>query len=192
MKVLILFSGGLDSTILAHMALKNGHDLWLMNVSYWHPARAREFRAIEQFRLKYFQEYFQARDRYISIPVPLIGIGEQGPRITPARNQVFLSLAINTAAAQRIDEVWIGVNESDNADYIDCRPAFIDTMDGLAQGWGVRLRAPLLEMTKAQILDLAIELGVDLNVPWSCYEGGAAPCGTCNSCLQDPRLRAGD
>ena len=57
MKVLILFSGGLDSTILAHMALKNGHDLWLMNVSYWHPARAREFRAIEQFRLKYFQEY---------------------------------------------------------------------------------------------------------------------------------------
>ena len=192
MKVLILFSGGLDSTILAHMALKNGHDLWLMNVSYWHPARAREFRAIEQFRLKYFQEYFQARDRYISIPVPLIGIGEQGPRITPARNQVFLSLAINTAAAQRIDEVWIGVNESDNADYIDCRPAFIDTMDGLAQGWGVRLRAPLQEMPKAQILDLAIELGVDLNVPWSCYEGGASPCGTCNSCLQDPRLRAGD
>ena len=97
----------------------------------------------------------------------------------------MLAQAINYAAAKGATEVWYGATSEDHADYPDCRPAFVEAIAALAMAdVGVAVVAPLLEMTKAEVVVLADKFGVDLGKTWSCYaphEG--EPCGGCNSCL---------
>jgi len=110
----------------------------------------------------------------------------------PARNLVFLALACAFAEAHGARAVWIGVNALDYSGYPDCRPAFIEafthclevgTKRGL-EGRAVRVEAPLIDLTKAQIVQLGLELGVDLSLTCSCYDPGPAgePCGACDAC----------
>jgi len=98
----------------------------------------------------------------------------------------MLSLGVNYAAAAGADEVWFGASRDDRADYPDCRPEFVEAMDRLAQAWDIRVRAPMIEWTRAQVQARARALGVPLGLVWSCYEPlpGGKPCGTCNSCRQ--------
>jgi len=170
------------------MALADGHDLNLLTLDYLHPARHREYASVAEWRRRYLSDEI----RHLRISLPLSGVGDEGPRITPARNQVFVSMALNWAAAERIDQIWIGINAADHADYIDCRPDWLDAMDQLARPWGVTVRAPLIGKTKDEILTIARDLDVDMSIPWSCYEGQPRPCGTCNSCLSDPRRELDD
>lgn len=110
----------------------------------------------------------------------------------PARNLVFLSCAVALAEARRASEVWIGVNAIDYSGYPDCRPEFIEAFDRAAtlatrvgvEGHPVRIRAPLSEMSKSDIVMRGIELGVDFSLTHSCYDPvDAAPCGHCDACL---------
>ena len=108
----------------------------------------------------------------------------------PARNSIFLAVALGVAEARDADDVWIGVNAVDYSGYPDCRPAFIDAFRRVAElgqrrgieGRPVGIRAPLIDLTKAEIVRLGVESGAPLHLTWSCYAGGAEPCGRCDAC----------
>jgi 7-cyano-7-deazaguanine synthase len=129
--------------------------------------------------------------------VPKDGVGESVPvTYVPARNTIFLSLALGWAEAAGAAHLYIGVNALDYSGYPDCRPDFIAAFETLAalatkagdEGRRFRIEAPLLRMTKADIVREADRLGLDSGLSWSCYD--PAPdgrhCGLCDSC----RLRA--
>jgi len=112
----------------------------------------------------------------------------------PARNTVMLSLLLGLAEVVEADQLFIGANAVDYSGYPDCRPAFLQAFEELAtvatvagaeHGVKFKVRAPLLELSKAEIIQRGIELGVDYGLTWSCYDptpGGLA-CGHCDSCI---------
>src|SRR3954469_24549293 len=109
----------------------------------------------------------------------------------PARNLIFLSLAMGIAEARQADAVYIGVNALDYSGYPDCRPEFVRSFAATAalalkrgvEGRPVDVRMPLVDLSKAQIVRLGVDLGSPLQLTWSCYRGGDRPCGTCDSCM---------
>lgn len=129
------------------------------------------------------------------IDVPKDAVGAPGIPITyvPARNTIFLALALGFAEAKNAQEIWLGVNAVDFSGYPDCRPEFIDafqrviltgTRSGVEHG-EPRIIAPLMEMTKADIIRRGTELGVDYALTHSCYDPApdGSACGHCDSCL---------
>lgn len=112
----------------------------------------------------------------------------------PARNLIFLSIALGVAEARNLDSVAIGINAIDYSGYPDCRPEFLAAFQAVArlaqrravQGNPIAVVAPLLHLAKPEIIALGTSLGAPLELSWSCYLGGDAPCGTCDSC----RIRA--
>jgi len=132
-----------------------------------------------------------------AIDVPKSGVGNAIPvTYVPARNTIFLSLALGWAEAAGAADIVIGVNALDYSGYPDCRPDFVAAFEGLArlatkagdEGGAFRIAAPLLHMTKADIVREADRLGLDPGLSWSCYDPASdgRHCGLCDSC----RLRA--
>jgi 7-cyano-7-deazaguanine synthase len=131
-----------------------------------------------------------------SIAVPVEGVDESAIPVTyvPARNLIFLSVAMGVAEARDADALYLGVNALDYSGYPDCRPEFIESFRQTAalalkrgvEGRPVEVRTPLIDMTKADIVRLGVSLGAPLDLTWSCYLGGDKPCGECDAC----RLRA--
>lgn len=108
----------------------------------------------------------------------------------PARNAVFLSFAMSYAEAIGAEEIYIGVNSIDYSGYVDCRKVFIDKFQEMAKhatvtgvyGKAVKIKTPLINMTKSQIVKLGEKLQVDWKGTWSCYSGRKEACGVCDSC----------
>lgn len=139
-----------------------------------------------------------------SIDVPTVAPGGDGGdggtdtaipvTYVPARNSIFLAVALGVAEARGLDAVWIGVNAIDYSGYPDCRPEFIEAFRQVAatgqkrgvEGNPIGIRTPLIASTKADIVRLGLDLGAPLALTWSCYQGGDTPCGVCDAC----RLRA--
>lgn len=127
-----------------------------------------------------------------SIPVPHGGAEDGIPATyVPARNSIFLAVALGVAEARGLDAVWIGVNAIDYSGYPDCRPEFIEAFRGVAatgqkrgvEGDPIAIRTPLIDATKADIVRLGRQHQAPLSLTWSCYEGGPRPCGSCDACL---------
>jgi 7-cyano-7-deazaguanine synthase len=127
-----------------------------------------------------------------SIDVPIGGDGGGIPvTYVPARNSIFLAVALGVAEARQLDAVWIGVNAIDYSGYPDCRPEFIEAFRGVAatgqkrgvEGDPIGIRTPLIDSSKAQIVRLGIESGAPLQLTWSCYLGDMRPCGECDACV---------
>ncbi len=203
---MVLLSGGLDSMVCAALAREAGFEVLALTVDYSQRHRV-EIEAAKVIAAK-------LADRHIILPidlsafggsaltadieVPKGGIAESGIPVTyvPARNTVFLSLALAWAEAAGASDLFVGVNALDYSGYPDCRPAFIAAFEALAnqatragvEGEGFTIHAPLQEMTKADIAREAVRLGLDAGISHSCYDpaadGGA--CGLCDAC----RLRA--
>ena len=184
---LLLFSGGLDSMVLAHELLNTGEEFVTLFFRYPHPAVPEEYRAVSEWHRRRRVEGNDIRNIEVSLPlwgVDLMktGVGVPGPRVLPARNQVMVSIAVNIAASIGAKEVWYGANIDDAVDYPDCSPMWVEMMNRMAQDWGVKVKAPLLYRTKDGIRETARLGGVE--GWWSCYEPkNGKPCGTCNSCL---------
>jgi len=126
------------------------------------------------------------------LAVPRGGTSEGIPTTyVPARNTIFLAVALGVAEARDLDAVWLGVNAIDYSGYPDCRPEFIQAFRHVAatgqrrgvEGDPVTIRSPLIECTKGEIVRLGIEYDAPLHLTWSCYLGGEHPCGTCDACL---------
>lgn len=122
-------------------------------------------------------------DREIDASIP--------PTYVPARNLIFLSVALGIAETRDADAVYIGVNALDYSGYPDCRPEFIDAFESAAklglrrgvEGRPISIKTPLIAMTKAEIVQEGIRNGAPLDLTWSCYSGGRSPCGMCDACV---------
>jgi 7-cyano-7-deazaguanine synthase len=205
-----LVSGGLDSMVSAAMAREAGQRLLALSFDYNQRHRvelaaarriADALGAERHIVLPMDLSAFGGSALTADIDVPKDGVGtEDGGGIpvtyVPARNTIFLSLALGWAEAAGARDIYIGVNALDYSGYPDCRPEFIAAFEGLAElatkagveGDPFRIQAPLQNMTKADIVREGTRLGLDLGLSWSCYDPapGSLHCGECDSC----RLRA--
>ncbi len=205
--VVALVSGGLDSLVVAGMVRAAGYRLFALTIDY------NQRHRIELKAASMVAERLGA-ERHIILPVNLTSFGgsaltdegiavpkegiEDGIPITyvPARNTIFLSLALGWAEAIGARDIAIGVNALDYSGYPDCRPAFISSFEAMAsaatkagdEGGAFKVHTPLIDMSKADIVKAGVELGLDLGLSWSCYDPteDGKPCGQCDSC----RLRA--
>ena len=205
-----LVSGGLDSMVSAAMAREAGQRLLALSFDYNQRHRvelaaarriADALGAERHIVLPMDLSAFGGSALTADIAVPKDGVGtEDGGGIpvtyVPARNTIFLSLALGWAEAAGARDIYIGVNALDYSGYPDCRPEFIAAFEGLAElatkagveGDPFRIQAPLQHMTKADIVREGTRLELDLGLSWSCYDPapGSLHCGECDSC----RLRA--
>ena len=183
-----MFSGGLDSMVLAEMAYADP-DIQLSTIffRYMHPACGHEYTAAAEWRRrKLVRDGVEIRNIEAAIPVFSsaldIGVGSAGPRVVPGRNLVMVGAAVSAAVWIGATEVWFGANMDDTAEYPDCRPGWVEAVSQLASDWGVRVVAPLAGSTKLMILD-AIKR-YQMEGWWSCYQpNGSKPCNSCNSCV---------
>ncbi|HEP9541977.1 TPA: 7-cyano-7-deazaguanine synthase QueC [Pseudomonas aeruginosa] len=205
-KAVILLSGGLDSATVVAMAKADGYACYTMSFDYGQRHRA-ELQAAERVarQLGVIEHKVigldlngmggsALTDESIAVPES----PSEGIPVTyvPARNTVFLSLALGWAEALDARDIFIGVNAVDYSGYPDCRPEFVEAFERMAnlatkagvEGNGFRIQAPLQYLSKAQIIQVGVARGVDYGLTVSCYqadEQGRA-CGKCDSC----RLRA--
>lgn len=198
----VLLSGGLDSMVAAGLAREAGFRLLALTVDYNQRHRV-ELQAAANIAASLGFE------RHLILPLDLsrfggsaltddieVPKGEHDNEIpvtyVPARNTILLSLCLGWAEAASARDLYIGVNALDYSGYPDCRPEFIEAFEGLAnlatkagvEGERFTVRAPLLAMTKARIVQEAARLGLDAGMSWSCYDPTAdlRHCGLCDSC----------
>ena len=204
MRAVILLSGGLDSATVLAIARNQGRECLALSIVYGqrHGIELEAARRVSA-AIGVAEHVVHALDLRVfgasaltgDIDVPKDAVGAPGIPVTyvPARNTIFLSLALGFAEARDAEEIWIGVNALDYSGYPDCRPAFIDAFQqviftGTRSGvehQTPRLVAPLLHMTKADIIRRGMELGVDYSITHSCYDPApdGSACGHCDSCL---------
>ena len=205
-KAVVLLSGGLDSATVLAMAQAQGFDCYALSLDYGqrhHAELAAARRVAAALGVKEHKVLplsldaiggSALTDRSIEVPEA----ASEGIPVTyvPARNTVFLALALGWAEVLGATDLFVGVNAVDYSGYPDCRPAFIEAFERLAnlatkagvEGDRFKVHAPLIEMSKSEIIRSGTELGVDYALTVSCYqadEDGVA-CGVCDSC----RLRA--
>jgi 7-cyano-7-deazaguanine synthase len=207
-RAIVLLSGGLDSATAAAIASREGFDLFALTIAYGQRhgveieaarAVARSLGVARHLELQVDLSAFGGSALTDRIAVPkdrVLTAGGIPSTYVPARNTVFLSLAMAWAEAAGARDIYIGVNALDYSGYPDCRPEFIDAFERLAavatkagvEGETLRIHAPLIRMTKADIIRRGLDLNVDYALTHSCYDPDAAgtPCGRCDSC----RLRA--
>lgn len=205
-KAVILLSGGLDSATVVAMAKAEGYSCYSMSFDYGQRHRA-ELQAAERVARQLGVVEHKViglnlngiggsalTDNSIAVPEsPTEGIPST---YVPARNTVFLALALGWAEVLEAREIFIGVNAVDYSGYPDCRPEFVDAFERMAnlatragvEGQGFTIRAPLQQMSKGEIIQAGMRLGVDYALTVSCYQADddGRACGKCDSC----RLRA--
>jgi 7-cyano-7-deazaguanine synthase len=205
-KAVVLLSGGLDSSTAIAMAAEQGYELYALSFRYGQ-RHARELDAGQAIG-----QHFGVRDYKVvdidlrlfggsaltsdEIAVPLdrdekeMGVGIPSTYV-PGRNLIFLSFATAYAEVVGANDIFLGINAIDYSGYPDCRPEFLEafartanlaTKAGTEDGRTLRFHAPLIEMTKADIVREGTRLGVPWELTWSCYLGGEKACGKCDSC----------
>lgn len=206
-KAVILLSGGLDSTTALACALDQGFEVYAISFNYG------QRHSVELNAAKHVAQRMKVK-KHLLVTVNLRSIGASAltsdhevPKgrtlndmskeipvtYVPARNTVFLSLALAWAEALKARDLFIGVNALDYSGYPDCRPEYIDAFTHMAnlatkagvEGETFQIHTPLINMTKAEIIKKGLELGVDYSLTHSCYDPSpdGKPCRLCDSCL---------
>ena len=207
-KAIVLLSGGLDSTTTLAIAKNAGYDLFTISFNYGQRHK------VEIEKAKIIAEHLGVKEHRIvnmdltqfgnsaltdSIDVPTHRNEEEmsssiPATYVPARNTLFLSYTLAYAEVKKCDNIFIGVNSVDYSGYPDCRPEFISAFEVLAnlatkasvEGFSkFKIHAPLMQMTKAEIIKKGLSLGVDYGLTHSCYDPSITglACGICDSCL---------
>jgi 7-cyano-7-deazaguanine synthase len=205
----VLLSGGMDSCVTAAVASQE-HRLALLHSSYGQRTEARELRSFQEiadfyqapFRLHVEQRYLTRiggsalTDPALAVPDADL-VAAQAGRIpityVPFRNAHFLSVAVSWAEVIGAPRIFIGAVEQDSSGYPDCRPAYYRTFNevvrqGTRPETRIEICAPLIHLSKAEIIRRGAALGAPLHLTWSCYQSTEVACGVCDSCVL--RLRA--
>ncbi|MGQ9456002.1 MAG: 7-cyano-7-deazaguanine synthase QueC [Armatimonadota bacterium] len=203
-KAVVLLSGGIDSSTAAMVARSEGYQLYSLTFKYGQ----RHEREIESARkvaasigvvehvvfsidlnkiaasalTGYYKVPLDRSEAEIASGIPLTYV--------PARNIIFLAIALSYAETIGSRDIFIGVNQIDYSGYPDCRSEFIEAFERMAnlgtkagvEGDKFRIHTPLINLSKVEIVKLGTRLGLDYGLTWSCYLGDAKPCGRCDSC----------
>jgi len=195
--VLVLHSGGLDSSVCLLLAKRTDSQVFSLGVDYGQKGRPElHSAAVLCRRLDIPRRTVRVRWDKPSVVIPTGRTVDKiklsvSPAFLPARNVVFLTMAAAESASIRANEIWIGVNSVDYSGYPDCRPEFIQAFQRMvnkAIPGGPAVVAPLQHLSKPQIAGLAIELGLSRNETWSCYSprrisGRLHRCNACDGCV---------
>ena len=202
-KAVVLYSGGLDSTTCMAIAREQGFTPYALSFNYGQRhavelEKAREYApligAAKHLVIDIDMRLVGGSALTADIAVPKDAAEDGGIPVTyvPARNTIFLSFALGWAEVLGAGDIYIGVNALDYSGYPDCRPEFIRAFQALAnlatkagvEGQGYQIQAPLIDLTKGEILRRGLDLGVDYRLTHSCYDPTPAglSCGHCDSC----------
>lgn len=201
-KAIVLFSGGLDSATSAAIARDAGYDTIALSFRYGQ-RHVKELQVAQKLAPKLgIKEHYiidvnlslwggsSLTDQNIDIPEDGVKSNEIPSTYVPGRNTVFLAIALSLAEAKEAEAIYLGINAVDYSGYPDCRPEYLKTFQELAnlsskvgvEGKPPQLIAPLIQLSKEDIVKCAVSLGVPIDETWSCYQGGEKPCGVCDSC----------
>lgn len=200
MKTVLIYSGGLDSTVLLYSLHKAGHELRTLSVNYGQ-RHAKELDAAKAITAQLGIEHRVAdltsltpllgnsslTDADIAVPEGHYAEETMKATVVPNRNMILLSVAAGWAISEKADSVAYAAHSGDHAIYPDCRNEFAEAMDHairLADWHEVRLDRPFVKKTKADIVTLGAELDVPFEQTWSCYQGGDIHCGRCGTCIE--------
>jgi 7-cyano-7-deazaguanine synthase len=199
-KAICILSGGMDSTLASYIAKNDGYEIIAVHFNYGQRTQDRELKAFRDIcdDLKILEKYeidipfftqigaSALTDKNIDIPT---GGVEAGVPITyvPFRNGIFLSITAAIAEKEGATAMYIGVVQEDSSGYPDCTDSFINDMkkainQGTKEDTHIDIITPLVHLSKAQIVEVALELGVPLEHTWSCYKEEDEACGVCDSC----------
>jgi 7-cyano-7-deazaguanine synthase len=205
-RAVVLLSGGLDSTTTLAYAVSRGYEVVPLTMSYGqkHSRELESARAVaahysvKKHVMTHLDLSFLNTSALISdaVDVPkrrsLEDVSEEIPATyVPARNIIMLSIAAGLCESVGAEAIFIGINAVDYSGYPDCRPEFLEAFQHVlrvgtkagVEGRPIRVEAPILDMTKGEIVTLAMKLKAPLHLTWSCYQGGERACGRCDSCL---------
>jgi 7-cyano-7-deazaguanine synthase len=209
MSGLVILSGGLDSTVCMALAARDAGEVIALTFDYGQRHRVELDRAAlvaAHYGAEHLVVALDASkwggsaltDSTIAVPdaastdAAIPGAAADAIPVTyvPARNLVFLAVAMGVSEARGADVVYLGVNALDYSGYPDCRPEFVRSFEATAalalkrgvEGNPVEVRTPLIALTKADIVRMGVALGAPLHLTWSCYRGDDVPCGRCDAC----------
>jgi len=199
-KAICILSGGMDSTLSSYIAKKDGYEIIAVHYNYGQRTEQRELKAFRdicedleilnkyEIDIPFFTQIGASALTDESIDVPTSGI-ESGVPITyvPFRNGIFLSITAAIAEKEEAQAMYIGVVQEDSSGYPDCTQEFIaDITKAINQGTkettNIKIKTPLVHLSKKQIVQYAKELNVPLEHTWSCYKESEEACGVCDSC----------
>jgi len=206
---IVLLSGGLDSATAAAQAIADGYMPIALSF-YYGQRHQRELEAARKIvaHLRIQEHYVMDVNLAQWGKSSLTDLNETLPQdgiqpdvipstYVPGRNTVFIAIALSLAEAKGAKTIYLGINAVDYSGYPDCRPEYLKAFQKLAnlsskaglEGQAPTLVAPLVQDTKANIVRRALQLGIPIEITWSCYEGGQEPCGRCDSCrIRDKAL----
>ncbi|MCK7543670.1 7-cyano-7-deazaguanine synthase QueC [Marinobacter bryozoorum] len=202
-RVVVIYSGGMDSFTLLHRALADGHDVHALSFDYGQK-HVRELQVASQVceQLGLPHKVIDIRAMKAVMAGSALTGGSEVPEghyeeesmkstVVPNRNMILLALATGYAVTVEADAVWFGAHGGDHAIYPDCRPEFVEKMDAVcrvANYEPVRIEAPYIRASKTDILADGLTMGLDYSQTWTCYNGREKACGACGSCVE--RLEA--
>ncbi len=200
--IIVLSSGGLDSSTVAAIAEKSGAKIFGLSFDYGQKHK-KELEAAKKIAKKFSFKDLKIIKLDLSLwggssltdptqEIPQEGLNNEVIPNTyvPGRNTIFISVALSYAEALNAELVGLGVNALDYSGYPDCRPDYIQQFQKLAnlsnkrgrENKPIKIWTPLIDLNKVEIIQLAYENGLDIEDTWSCYSGGLEPCKKCDSC----------
>lgn len=202
-KVVVIYSGGMDSFTVLHHAVRHGHEVYALSFNYGQ-RHVRELdaaaRVCQQLGIPHKVVDITAINSLlagssltsdIEIPEGHYAEASMQSTVVPNRNMILLSLAIGYAVSLGAEAVYYGAHSGDHAIYPDCRPEFVEKMNAIsliANYEPVRIEVPYLRNNKAEILADGLRMNLDYSQTWTCYNGREKACGKCGACVE--RLEA--
>lgn len=201
-KAIVLLSGGLDSATSGAIAVAEGYETIALSFRYGQK-HAKELEIAQKLAPKLgIREHFiidvnlslwggsSLTDTNLAIPQEGVNPDVIPSTYVPGRNTVFIAIALSLAEAKQAEAIYLGINAVDYSGYPDCRPEYLQAFQKLAnlsskvgiEGKTPQLVAPLITLSKVDIIKKALSLNVPIEETWSCYQGGESPCGVCDSC----------
>ena len=196
-KIIVVYSGGLDSFTLLNEAIRSGKDVSALSFDYGQKHN-KELHFVEKFcaqesidskivDVSSIKELFQGSSLTDKIDIPKGHHEDDSMKSTvvPNRNMILISLALGYAVTKEAEEVWFGAHSGDHAIYPDCRPEFVEKMDAVARIANyspIAVKAPYIAMSKTEILAIGLNMQLDYGLTWTCYEGKELACGSCGAC----------
>lgn len=199
-KAICIMSGGMDSTLCATLAIKQGYEVVGLHFDYDQRTMSREKRAFNEvcdflniknrisLNVNFIAQIGANALTDFSLNVPKDGLKDEVPiTYVPFRNGIFISIAAALAEKEGANALFIGVVEDDSSGYPDCKSDFIKAIEnavnlGTKDTTKIAIKMPLVGLSKAQIVKKSIENGSPLHLTWSCYESEEKACGLCDSC----------